>query len=781
MLPIPKVFDKSGSKEKNSLYDEYFLSLVIDNKSVKAGIWRFSGPAGELLSSGSRENWEGESPEELVVAADVSIASAISKLPEISGKQPTKVLLGLPQNWLENNNLKSAKAKILQSVCKKLLIFPLGFVVTPEAVSHFLKKEEGGLPNVILVSIEETEINVSLVIGGKYLGSQEVDRSDNLPLDLKEGLQRFAYGGNLPSRILLIGGNKLEEARQRLIAYPWVNSSDEGKLSFLQLPKIDISEEEFIINAVIYGGSQDIYKNNLPGSERNKAEEKIEDEKTAVEIPEEKKAETDDFFPKEDFGFVEGKDIVETEEKIQEPVEINTEIEQPVTYGDNFNVIESNQPPKKQIKLFRGGFFKKFAVFKKANKSINETAGFENAEADYGEDRKKRRTPFFRVSKILINRFTVFLFVVLIIIGSSLGFAFWKLVKAEVSLMIKPFLLEKQFDFTVSSQAGSVDLEKSLLPSLEGKIDVSSEKTVEVKGKKVVGEKATGEVTIYNQSDKIKSLPKGTKLKGRSNLIFILTENISIASQSSEFTGEDFVYKSGKTKAKVEATDIGPQYNLPVNSDLVIEGLGLLVKNLTAFSGGTSREIQAVSKEDKENLQKSLTNELINKAQEEITGSLSPQNHLLESSVQIKSKTLHFDHEINDEVPSLSLEIKAVVSYLYFSKSDLDGLIEKNISSLLPGDLQKDPVENSQNITVKDKNKNLYSVLTKRTYYPVINSEEISQNLKAKSYMQAKDYLRTVSSVSGYEVKISPQIFTKFQYFPLRKENINIVIEPIQK
>ena len=129
MLPIPKIFDKNSSKEKNSLYDEYFLSLVIDNKSVKAGIWRFSGQVGELLSSGSKENWEGESPEELVVSADVSIASAISKLPEISGKQPTKVLLGLPQNWLENNNLKSTKAKILQSVCKKLLIFPLGFPI----------------------------------------------------------------------------------------------------------------------------------------------------------------------------------------------------------------------------------------------------------------------------------------------------------------------------------------------------------------------------------------------------------------------------------------------------------------------------------------------------------------------------------------------------------------------------------------------------------------------------------------------------------------------------
>jgi len=780
MLPIPKVFDKSSSKEKNSLYDEYFLSLVIDNKSVKAGIWRFSGQIGELLSSGSKENWEGESPEDLVVAADVSIASAISKLPEISGKQPTKVLLGLPQSWLENNNLKSTKAKILQSICKKLLIFPLGFVVTPEAVSHFLKKEEGGLPNVILVSIEETEINVSLVIQGKYLGSQEVDRSDNLPLDLKEGLQRFAYGGNLPSRILLIGGNKLEESRQRLIAYPWVNSSDEEKLSFLQLPKIDISEEELIINAVIYGGSQDINKNNLSVNERNEVEEKKEDVKIIIETPEVIKVETNDFFPKEDFGFIEGEDIVDIEEKIQEPVEINTEIEQEIIpYGDNFTVIDSNQPSKKQKNLFPTGFFKKFAIFKKTNKLINETTNFENKDVDYRENRKKRWTPFSLIGKILINRFTIFLFIVFIVLGSSLGFAFWKLVKAEVRLMIKPFLLEKEFDFTVSSQASLVDLQKSLLPSLEGKIDISSEKTVEVKGKKVVGEKATGEVTIYNQSNKIKSLLKGTKIKGRNNLNFILTENISIASQSSEFTGEDFVYKSGKTKVRVEAMDIGPQYNMSVNADLVIEGSDLLVKNLTSFSGGTSREIQAVSKEDKDNLQKSLTNELINKAREEIASSLSPQNHLLESSLQIKSKILRFDHEINDEVPSLSLETKAVVSYLYFRKSDLDSLIEKNISSLLLGDLQKNPVENSNSITIKDKNKNLYSVLIKRTYYPIINNEEISQNLRAKNYIRAKDYLRNISSVSGYEVKISPQIFTKFQYFPLRKENINIVIEPI--
>jgi len=197
---------------------EYFLSLVIDEKRVQAGIWNFSAEGGQGLAYGSWESWGGGSAEEAVVAADASIASAIANLPDILGKQPTKVILGLPEFWVEGQAIRREKLEILQTVCKKLLLKPLGFVVTPEAIAHFLKKEEGGNSSLILVSIGEGEITVSLILQGKFLGSKIVGRSNSLALDLEEGLLRFNLEGSLPARIMLLGGEALEEARQTLIS-----------------------------------------------------------------------------------------------------------------------------------------------------------------------------------------------------------------------------------------------------------------------------------------------------------------------------------------------------------------------------------------------------------------------------------------------------------------------------------------------------------------------------------------------------------------------------------
>ena len=759
MLPLGQILDKINPKEKNTLVSgEYFLSLVIDEKRVQAGIWNFSAEGGQGLAYGSWESWGGGSAEEAVVAADASIASAIANLPDILGKQPTKVILGLPEFWVEGQAIRREKLEILQTVCKKLLLKPLGFVVTPEAIAHFLKKEEGGNSSLILVSIGEGEITVSLILQGKFLGSKIVGRSNSLALDLEEGLLRFNLEGSLPARIMLLGGEALEEARQTLISYPWVAPDNGKKVGFLQLPKVEIAKENFEMASVVLAGSHELGDSEKEISSPPPETKELPLPENVVE------EDSSSILSEEDFGFVKGKDIalvVPPEETIKE------EPKEEFAGG-----IEQKEPERAELNnegslllktSSRTSFFKKFRFSLIPRKIISLLKSF---------------LAFFSKKGFLI------IFIVLAALLGIILLVFTKIAKSEVKLVVQGQKIEKEFEFTVLPGQTGVDAEKMILPGREISVEVSGEKSSGVKGKKTVGDKAKGEISIYNGTDKSKTLIKGTGFKGTGGLKFIISSEAIVPAKTTDFNATPPIDKWGEKKVSAEAADIGSQYNIAANSTLSLESLpssssSFLVKNLTAFSGGTSREIQAVSKEDRDSLGKEIAKELERKASEEIESKISAGDHLLEDSTQLKSKVDHFDGEVGDEIPTLSVEGKYVFSALYFKEDDLKILVDKLVLPLIQEGYQKQPAKSEESFSIKDKSKGIYKALVEEDFLPNIDVDKVTQELKAKRFSQGETYLRTLSSVAGIEIFFQPKIFSLLKFFPLEGKNITVRVEAI--
>lgn len=717
-MPLSEILEKINPQGK-SLSDkgELYLGLVIGEKVVKSGIWNFIDGEGTVLSFGSPENWEGQNAEELIVVADASIASAVSKLPEVSGRQPTKTILGLPESWVEGSSIEKGKLKMVEEACKKLLLKPLGFVVTPESIAHLLKKEEGGSPSVILVSLENSEMIISLLCGGKFLGSKVVGRSDNLALDLEEGLLRFDYKENLPSRILLLDGENLEEAKQALVSYPWVGPEKEKKLSFLQLPRVEIAPPETEVSAVILAGSRD-----LGGTIKEK------------EVPEPLPPAV---FSKEDFGFIEGKDIAGQEPRAKEPEPVIEE--------------EMGKPQKEKPR-------RRFS--------------FEGA---------KKIPGFFGSFRFALPRGKIWLLfgAVSLLLAVAL-FAVVSVIKVEVKLLVRPQKIVKEFDFTVSAKVSSPDQEKMVLPLREAAIEVSGQKTAAVVGKKTVGEKAIGEVTIYNRTDQTKLIPKNTALKGPAGLKFVLSEEVKVASKTADL--EKGVDKWGEQKAKVVAGEIGTQYNLAANSAFTVEGVStssILIKNTEAFSGGTSREIQAVTKEDRENLQKALTEELKKQAQDSLGEKIDPKDLVLPDLAGLDNKTDSFNREAGDEAQDLTLEEKAVFVFPYLKNEDFLSLAQAQVSSEIADGFEREPFKKEESFKIKDEKKALYSANVSLEFLPEIKTGEILAKLPFKTFSQAESYLKSLAQIAGVNISVRPTIFSWFKVFPPRKDNIKIMVEPL--
>ena len=239
---------------------ELFLAVKIESEEIKSVFWTIEESEIRMVALGSREEWSG-TKEELVVACDVSVSKAVALLPEEIRQIPHQLIFGLPYSWVENDKIKEEKLNDLHFVTNKLSFKPLGFVVIPEAISFYLKNFQKEIGPAILVYIGVNEISVSLVEKGKVVESEVVGRSDNLALDIEEGVLRFTSVKELPSVIYLYNNEDLETIKQTLLSYPWQPPSDsEGRPGFLHLPRIEILPPDFDINSVAFAGGEEVRK-----------------------------------------------------------------------------------------------------------------------------------------------------------------------------------------------------------------------------------------------------------------------------------------------------------------------------------------------------------------------------------------------------------------------------------------------------------------------------------------------------------------------------------------
>jgi len=755
MLPLSTILGKINplEKETTSNAGEFYLSLVISDRWVKSAIWNLTEEGEKNLTFGSSETWS-DSAEELIVAADASIATAVTKLPAVAGKQPNKVILGLPENWVEGNTVKESKLTTLQKVCQKLALKPLGFVVTPEAIAHYLKQKEGGLPSAILLSLEETEIVVSLIVKGKFLGSKLVGRSDNLALDLEEGLLRFNFQEVLPNRILLIEDSEaedIEEMKHTLVAYPWVSPNGDKKLNFLQLPRVEVAEKEFEVTAVVVAGCRELGLDKESPAQKTilplDTEEEGKEEVAAVAEPT-----VGEGLPEEDFGFVKDKDIL-VESPLEEEEE-KTEVPKIETVTEESQTVEVPQTS------FGFLFSSKLAAFWHWCKNLVHLP-----------------KPAFRFSA---PRGLLLLAGILAAGLVAVFLLFWQTAKAEVKIFIQPQKIEEEFEFVLSAKAEAVDAEEMTVPARETSVKVVGEKTANVTGKKTVGDKATGEVVVYNRTDEVKSLAKDAVLKGPGELKFVLKDEVKIASKTADLA--EGVDKWGEAKVGVEAKEIGAEYNLAADSILTFENFpstSLLVKNPNAFSGGTSREIQAVSKEDRASLQKALLAQLEGEAKQEIQAQIAEGDQLLSDSVKLKDQTNRFDHEVGDEASSINLKSEASFTALFVKQEDFEILTEKVMAELVPEGYQRKKEAGESSFSLKDEKKRLYLAQVNQEFWPEIKLNEIPDQLKAQSLAKGKASLEGLNQVVGLEIKIKPKLFSSFKFFPLKRENINVVLQTL--
>lgn len=717
---------------------EYLCALMISEERIDAALWE-SVAGGEIkILKTAQCTYNGEW-ESAIQAADQAVTEVESALPE--GKELKKTVFGLFPEWITEDRIKETKLKLLKELTKALSLTPLGFVDMPSAINHMLQKEEGVAQTVVLVGVEGKHLTVSLFKIGKLSGSVTLPRTSSISSDLEKGLQTFVDVEVLPSKILLYGTDPaLISIKSELLNYPW-----QKKANFLHVPKVDSLPVDFAVKAVAASSSSEL---TIATQETADETEEVHNPIIGAAVSEQNVQSMTSDLVKEN-----NESAIDTEVADPEVALTMDEEEDSNVTAVSVPSAVLGQKPRKKLNLPKISLPKLSFSLPLPNFSLGSG---------------------MKIKVLGIILIAIFL------LGGAGTLIFWFAPKATITLLVKSQNLDKLEDITLDPTATSADPAQKILPAKAIQHEVSGSVETKTTGKKTVGEQAKGEVTIYNKTLNTKTLTKGTVLTA-GKLKFTLDEEISVAS-ASESVGS-LTY--GTSKAKATAGAIGVESNVASGTEFAVADFpntSYSARNDQAFSGGTSREIAVVSRDDVTKLREEVIKSLTSKGESELAQKQGSGEKLLENSSVTKVVSEVFNKEVGEETDTLSVTANLSLSALVYSETDFNSLLEQLVATSVPENYsyKKENVKvKVENVTGEEDQARIFTTRITLELLPNVETDDLAKTLANKSIDQATDYLKLSSGIAGVEFDIQAPFESQKRKLPLNSSNITIKVSPV--
>jgi len=296
---------------------------------------------------------------------------------------------------------------------------------------------------------------------------------------------------------------------------------------------------------------------------------------------------------------------------------------------------------------------------------------------------------------------------------------------------------------------------------LEGKSD---QKKFAATGEEEVGDKARGQITIYNSfSSESQPLVVSTKFVSQ-GLTFRSLASVTVPGARIE-DGETL---PGQAKVQVEAEVAGDSYNIG-SANFAIPNLSadkqsdIYGKSVSSFTGGSSKKIKVVSDSDldkaKNDLWQETSDQLITKLQEKIGTDKVLAVGVLQKEIAEVESSVDSGVEAND----FELVVKGKITGFAFKKDDLAIVLTNKYSELVPSDkyiVDKNvnngiSYESVEEAAHSEEAVSLKVVINKKVAWR-LEETKIKNDIKGKDELFTKDYLANDSNIVAAEVSFWP-------------------------
>lgn len=376
--------------------------------------------------------------------------------------------------------------------------------------------------------------------------------------------------------------------------------------------------------------------------------------------------------------------------------------------------------------------------------------------------------------------FGLFVMALIIIIGSIIFYP-----KAYATIVVPGEAFNQTIDISGAKDQKEADLTKSIVPIQIIEVEKESKKTVSATGKKNVGEKSKGTISLTNiWSLETKKLTAGTRVT-KDSKTFVTTGEVTIPGATVVLQQGQIVTNPGKATITIEARDAGDSFNvsqgrfaiadLPTDQQEKIYG-----ESTAALTGGSTQEITIVSPDDVERAKESLRTEIADGAKKELTDQAKGLL-LLDKAIQVETISATPSVAVDTKADSFDLTLKAKASGAAFSETALRDVFLAQVKEKVPQDKELVLNGSSQDeivATVKELDTKAGTMTIsgsiKTKIGPKIDVEPLRAKIAGKKQNEAITLLKAVPGIQDATIEIRPRWM--FGWTPLSARQIIIIL-----
>lgn len=314
--------------------------------------------------------------------------------------------------------------------------------------------------------------------------------------------------------------------------------------------------------------------------------------------------------------------------------------------------------------------------------------------------------------------------------------------------------IQKQIDVKNSPNS----LFTTTVLSAEEGITVSGEAT----GQKIVGNKASGYISVFNATTEVKLIKKGTSVTCISaacnGLIYIVDSDLNLGPGSSA------------TDLKIIAADIGENYNLAINEGrFKISNFNpnteIVALNIQPLTGGTPKKIvKTVTASDLKNLEEKAMKDLKSILLTKITTDPNNSTKYIFSNASFKIEKLSSDGDKeNAETEIVNLTVRAKGTIEAIPISNIMPIIQEIKSTIAPEGYYLDEKTFTYTIDSSSSGDNFLINITAKGIGRInLDIKELKSKIAGKSLKESENILKSIPNISGVNTDYAPQLMPEF-------------------
>ncbi len=330
---------------------------------------------------------------------------------------------------------------------------------------------------------------------------------------------------------------------------------------------------------------------------------------------------------------------------------------------------------------------------------------------------------------------------------------------ATVTVFAKSQNVSRDLDVMADVKAQSTQSSVLTVPAVAVNESKSTADTFQVNGKKEVGSKSEGRISIYNLTGQPMALKASTTTLTIGNKAYVFKQDQGSVRPVSSATDPN------APVADIVATEGGESFNVPAGTRMEItnQAFGsqpqrLFAKTVTQVVGGSSRFISVVSKEDLDNAQR----DLVKRTVEGINANLAGNNvNLVEGAYSVNVESFTPDQAEGAETQSFSAELKVNIAGLAFDELALKNMVRQRLLTTL-GSNQKLQDVNQDSVIYQIKNLDVQNGLMQLAIHyesqskPTLDAADLKNKIAGKSRQEASDLILANPEIDRVEITVQP-------------------------